>query len=166
MIRKARAQDIDAIITITKACAKYMVSKEIFQWNEHYPNRAAFQKDLDRAELYVMELHENTIGCITLSTLMDAEYTPIHWLTENSKNLYIHRLAVHPEFQGRGFAQKLMDFAEVFAKNNNFESIRLDTFSQNERNQNFYERRNYKQLGEIYFPKQSKKPFYCYELVL
>ena len=97
---------------------------------------------------------------------MDDEYIPVHWLSPNSKNLYIHRLAVHPEYQSKGYAQQLMDYAEAFAKANTFISIRLDTFSQNTRNQNFYEKRGYQRLGNIYFPKQSKHPFYCYELLL
>jgi hypothetical protein len=59
-----------------------------------------------------------------------------------------------------------MDFAEIQAKKTKASSIRLDTFSQNIRNQKFYELRSYKRLGEIYFPKQSTYPFYCYELVL
>jgi ribosomal protein S18 acetylase RimI-like enzyme len=97
---------------------------------------------------------------------MDEEYGSIKWLTENKNNVYIHRLAVHPEHQGKGIAQQLMDFAEDFAIKNNYTSIRLDTFSKNKRNQKFYELRNYKRLGNIYFPKQSNEPFYCYELIL
>ena len=32
-----------------------------------------------------------------------------------------------------------MDFAEDYAKSNNYESVRLDTFSKNKRNNIFYE---------------------------
>jgi ribosomal protein S18 acetylase RimI-like enzyme len=56
-----------------------------------------------------------------------------------------------------------MDFAEQFAIDNKYTSIRLDTFSKNSRNKNFYEIRGFKRLGEIHFPKQSEFPFYCYE---
>jgi ribosomal protein S18 acetylase RimI-like enzyme len=87
-------------------------------------------------------------------------------LTKNKNNIYIHRLAVHPNLQGKGYAQQLMKFAEHYAQENNVLSIRLDTFSQNKRNQKFYELRGYKKLGDIFFPKQSKHPFHCYELVL
>ena len=165
MIRKAEYKDIELLMSITKACAKHMISFGIYQWNEHYPNRLAFETDLKRGELYVLEKNKSIIGCIVLSNVMDEEYIPIKWLTPNGKNLYIHRLAIHPKFQGKGFAQDLMNFAEQFAMDNNYTSVRLDTFSQNRRNQKFYELRNYKRLGNIYFPKQSEYPFYCYELV-
>lgn len=165
MIRRATEKDIDRILTITKACAQHMITQRIFQWNDSYPNKSAFLNDIQRGELYVLEKNNSIVGCITISTLMDSEYVPIKWLTENKHNLYIHRLAILPEFQGQGFAQRLMDFAEDFAIKNNYTSIRLDTFSQNKRNQKFYELRGYKKLGAVYFPNQSEHPFYCYELV-
>ena len=55
MIRKATLKDIDSIIDITKACAKYMISRNIFQWNVHYPSRTPFETDVKRDELYVLE---------------------------------------------------------------------------------------------------------------
>ncbi|PNQ74868.1 GNAT family N-acetyltransferase [Hanstruepera neustonica] len=166
MIRKATEKDIDRILTVTRACAQHMIGQGILQWNDSYPNKSAFLIDIQRGELYALEKNNNIVGCITISTLMDSEYVPIKWLTENKHNLYIHRLAIIPEFQGQGFAQRLMDFAEDFAIKNNYTSIRLDTFSQNKRNQKFYELRGYKKLGSVYFPNQSEHPFYCYELVL
>lgn len=165
MIRKATLKDIDKLLEITKACAASMISQNIFQWNEFYPNKLPFLSDFERGELFVIELENTIIGCITISTFMDEEYIPIAWLTPNLNNIYIHRLAIHPNQQGKGFAQKLMDYAENYAKKNHFISVRLDTFSQNPRNLKFYENRGYKRLGEIYFPKQSEHPFYCYELI-
>lgn len=166
MIRKATLSDIDSILQLTKACAKHMISNNIYQWNDHYPSSEAFQQDIKRNELFVLTKEKNILGTIVISSLMDDEYKPIKWLTLNNKNLYIHRLAVDPSYQGQGFAQQLMEFAENFGKKNGYISIRLDTFSQNNRNQNFYEHRGYNRLGSIYFPKQSEHPFYCYELVL
>lgn len=166
MIRKATSSDIDSILLLTKACAKDMISKGIYQWNEHYPNAEAFENDIHRNELYVLTSENNILGSIVISTLMNDEYNAIQWLTPSDKNIYIHRLAVHPDFQGRGFAQQLMDFAEKFALEHDNISIRLDTFSQNNRNHKFYELRGYIRLESIYFPNQSKHPFNCYERVL
>lgn len=166
MIRLAKLKDIPQILEITKACARHMIANNIYQWNEHYPSAEAFQKDVARNELYAIEEDGEVIGTIVISTLMDDEYIPVKWLTPSENNIYIHRLAVHPKYQGKGYAQKLMDFAEALAQNNNNTSIRLDTFSQNPRNQRFYEQRGYQRLGNIYFPKQSEYPFYCYEKII
>lgn len=166
MIVPAKISEIPEILSLTKACAAFMISKGIYQWNEHYPSKEAFIHDIERNELYVFKKENQIIGTIVISTFMDDEYTTVRWLSPNEKNLYIHRLAVHPSFQKQGYAIQLMEYAEAFAKANNAISIRLDTFSQNPRNQKFYEQRGYKRLGNIYFPKQSEDPFYCYELLL
>jgi len=166
MIRKAKLSEIPEILKVTKACAHHMITKGIFQWNEHYPSPEAFENDILRDELNIYEFDEKIIGGIVVSTYMDDEYIPIKWLTSNEKNIYIHRLFMHPDYQAKGHAQKLMNFAEEYARNIGFVSVRLDTFSQNERNQRFYEQRGYQKLGDIFFPKQSMHPFHCYELVL
>lgn len=166
MIRKATINDIDSILKITTACALLMMENEIFQWDETYPNKAVFKRDVSRAELYVILHGSDILGCIAISTLIDKEYLPVSWLTETERNLYIHRLAIHPKHQGKGLARELMSFAENYGIENNYSSIRLDTFSQNKRNQKFYELRGYKRLENVYFPNQSVHPFYCYELVL
>jgi ribosomal protein S18 acetylase RimI-like enzyme len=165
-IRSATLEDIEALLNITKACAKHMIHNNIFQWNENYPNRNAFITDVHRNELYVLLDASQVVGCVVISTLMDEEYKTVQWLSPDTTNIYIHRLAIHPEAQGKGYAQQLMQFAENYAIENNYRSIRLDTFSKNHRNQKFYELRGYKKLGNIYFPKQSVYPFYCYERVL
>lgn len=166
MIRPAKISEIPDILSITRACAQKMEQNGIHQWNEHYPSQATLVNDVEREELYVIVEKDSILGTIVVSTFMDDEYRPIQWLTPNGNSTYIHRLSVHPDHQGKGLAQQLMDFAETYSKNHRFVSVRLDTFSQNKRNQRFYEQRGYQKLGDIFFPKQSIHPFHCYELVL
>ena len=165
-IRLAISSDLHTIKKLTEACAVAMQSKGIFQWNEHYPSLERLKVDIEKKELYVLENSDKLLGIIVLTDVMDEEYIPISWLTQNSKNLYIHRLATDPATWGKGYGKELMNFTEDFARENKYESVRLDTFSQNKRNQSFYEARGYKKLGNIFFPKQSTHPFHCYELVL
>ena len=166
MIQKAKHSEIEKIIALTTACGVKMSSVGIYQWNEHYPNAASFINDIKRGELYVFYFKKAIIACITISSIKDIEYNDIEWLSEDGQNYYIHRLAVSPTHQGKGIARQLMDFAENHIQKLKGDSIRLDTFSQNLRNQKFYEARGYTRLGNIYFPKQSEYPFYCYELLL
>lgn len=166
MIEPAKISEISDILKICDACRLDMESKGIYQWTTEYPTDKQFINDLNRKELYVVKQNNTLIGCIVLSVLMDDEYQSVKWLTDNEDQLYIHRLAVHPNYQGKGFAQQLMDFGENHARNNRFISVRLDTFSRNKRNQGFYEQRGYQKLSDIYFLNQSEHPFHCYELVL
>lgn len=166
MIRKAEIHELQPIKHLTELCAAAMTKKEIFQWNEHYPSLSKLKADIQKQELFLLEKSGRILGIIVITEEIPEEYFPITWLSQTDSNIYIHRLAVHPEFWGKGYGKKLMDFAEDFAMKNGFESVRLDTFSQNLRNQRFYESRGYQRLGSIYFPNQSDKPFYCYELLI
>ena len=166
MIKKAGIHQLSEIKSLTEACARAMCEIGIYQWNEHYPSLKRLRKDIEKEELYVYEQDETISGIIVITEDMDEEYIPIPWLSRTNSNIYIHRLATHPQVWGQGYAQKMMDFAEDHARQRNFESVRLDTFSQNKRNQRFYESRGYQRLGNIYFPKQSEHPFYCYELLI
>ena len=166
MIRRGVHEDLTPILEITKNCAVKMDAMGIYQWNENYPNRNAFIDDIKNNELLVFTKGALLVGCIALCTKMDDVYKDVKWLTKDVKSLYVHRLAVDPQFQKKGIGKKLMDYAEDFAKKNNFISIRLDTFSKNKNNMRFYERRGYKRLEKVFFPEQSRFPFYCYELII
>ncbi len=166
IIRTATPHDLTEIKSLTEACAVAMQDQGIYQWNEHYPSLDKLKNDIQNEELFVLIDKDEIKGIVVLSSYMDEEYIPVKWLSENSRNLYIHRLATHPSYWGEGYGQNLMDFAESYAREYNYISIRLDTFSQNRRNQKFYESRGYIKLGDIFFPKQSEHPFHCYELIL
>ena len=165
-IEKAAFNDLEKLYGITKSCANHMIDQGVFQWNNYYPSKEILKLDIELQQIWKLVEKNSIIGIVVLSEIEDTEYKTVKWLTNGSRNLYIHRLAVDPIFQGKGYAQELMRFAENYAKEHHYPSIRLDTFSQNKRNQEFYEKRNYVKLESIYFPKQSEFPFYCYEKVL
>ncbi len=164
MIRHATLTDLKAVKKITEACAVALNEHEIFQWNKNYPSLNQLRDDIKNHALYVYEVSEKIIGIVMITPETDEVYNPVNWASPSGNNLYVHRLAVHPKFWGKGYARALMDFAEKFARENGFDSVRLDTFSKNKRNHSFYEIRGYQRLGEIYYPQKSEHPFYCYEL--
>jgi ribosomal protein S18 acetylase RimI-like enzyme len=166
MIRVALKKDLTKIIQITKACAKHMCAMGISQWNENYPSLEAFEKDLKNGELFVLQKENKVIGAIVISTTKDEVYESIDWLTADTTNGYLHRLCIHPSHQGKGHARSLLDYAENYLKTLGAISVRLDTFSKNLRNNNLYQARGYKRLGNVYFKEKSPFPFYCYEKLL
>ena len=119
-IELAEITDLDRIMKIIEACATDLISKKIFQWSKKYPNREVFKDDIKNNELYVFKHKSEIIGCVVLCSTKDVEYKDVKWLTEDSKNLYIHRLAVDPKFQKKGVGKSLMDFSEEYAQENCF----------------------------------------------
>jgi ribosomal protein S18 acetylase RimI-like enzyme len=165
-IELAEINDLDDIMKMIHNCANDLISKNIFQWNETYPSREVFLTDIKKKNLYIFKKNSLIKGCLALSYNKDMEYNDVKWLTKDDKNLYVHRLAVDPKFQKKGIGRLLMDFAEDYARDNKLKSVRLDTFSRNERNNRFYKSRKYIQLDVVYFPNQSEFPFHCYEKIL
>lgn len=106
----------------------------------------------------------NCVGIIVINEKDSPEYQGMEWSIEDSKVLFVRRLAVHPKCQKQGIARKLMDYAEKFAVENNYSSIRLDVYSGNPRAINFYEARGYKRTGQVYFPRR-ELPFFCYDII-
>jgi len=159
----AKKTDTIAIIQLLKRCAVDLEQQEIFQWNEHYPSIEIIENDIRLNQLYLLTNDTKIIGTIVLSTIKDPEYNDVSWIEDDQTALYIHRLAIDPEEQKKGYAQQLMDFAEDYAATHHFKTIRLDTFSKNERNQLFYIKRGYQKTGSIFLPSQSNAPFYCFE---
>ena len=117
-------------------------------------------------EFLRMKVENEILGIIVLNETQDDEYQELNWLTSAlHKSIVVHRLAVKPKHQGKGIAQKLMAFGEEHAWKNDYNSIRLDTFSQNPRNQQFYLKRNYKFIGEVFLKYKKDFSYFCYELM-
>lgn len=160
-IRLGTNVDAKEIVNIIKAATNDMDSKGIYQWDEIYPDEATLISDINNNGLYVYINEEKNIeGIIVLNENEDEAYSHLNWKYNDGKHIIIHRLCVHPKYQGRGVARKLLKFAEEFAVNNSYESIRLDAYIQNQRACRFYENAGYVKRGIVTFRKGD---FYCYE---
>ncbi len=167
MISLGLPDEIDAIIALTKRCGTHMRENGIDQWDENYPDYTSISADLKSETLFVFRENEAILGIVVLNEFQDEEYNQISWLTNSeARNLVVHRLAVDPIHQGKGIARMLMNHAENYARQNQYDSIRLDTFSQNTRNQRFYTNRGYTDLGSVYLKYKKEHPYFCYELLL
>jgi ribosomal protein S18 acetylase RimI-like enzyme len=167
MIAPAKLSELEEILALTRACGKHMRDNGIDQWDENYPDIDSLKNDLETQTLFAYYEEGKVLGIVVLNEKQDEEYMEINWsTTEDQHNIVVHRLAVLPDHQGKGIARKLMDFSEEYAKKNGYDAIRLDTFSQNPRNQRFYEKRNYDKLGKVYLKYKKEHPYYCYEMLL
>ena len=161
-IIKGQKQDLSDISDIISNCIKYMESKGIHQWNKFYPDLDIIENDIKEEDCYVLKDNEKCIAYVAINEEQSTEYSQINWFTDGRKVLVIHRLCVHPKFQGKGIAKKILKFIEEFATKNSYSCIRLDAYSGNEKALKLYEDFGYKKAGQIYFPQRSL-PFYCYE---
>ena len=165
-IIRAEPDAIPEILDLVQDCIRDMNLHGIDQWNEQYPLPEIFISDVESGSLFAMKDEERIVAIIVLSGNQDKEYSEIDWTDKSGKALVVHRLAVHSKWQRRGIAKKLMEFAEKFARDNGYTSIRIDTYSGNPRTLLFFEKQKYERRpGQIFFP-ECEGPYYCYEIIL
>lgn len=96
-------------------------------------------------------------GQLACAYVVNREYEPEYelgaWEHTEGDFCVLHRLCVNPEMQGRGLARQAMARMEQNARDQGFDSVRLDVFSQNLHAQRLYERLGYRRTGEVRFRK-------------
>lgn len=164
-IRMASEKDLEAIVDLCKECSRNMMENSIDQWDEIYPNQKIFLDDIKNNSLY-LALSDNVAditGCIVFNEYQDPEYQEIPWQYTGDKIGVVHRLMVHPKYEGKGIAQSLVKHIEDLARNRNYQAIRLDTFTRNPRAVNFYHKLGYEVRGKVTFRKGE---FFCCEKLM
>lgn len=99
-------------------------------WNDEYPF-CILKNDINNKEMYVIEIDDKIIGTFSLSTFDNPEYHVINWTSDNKKWFYLNRLVVLPSEQRKGYAKYAMNYIEKYAKENDFEIIRLTVHKDN-----------------------------------
>lgn len=140
----------------------HLKKKRIFQWDRFYPNRFVIKDDIKKGNLYGIFEEDQLVAAITLDANGSKRYEQVKWEDFNGYPLIVHRLAVHPYYQGKGFGKILLGFAEESARKNKHTSIRFDVFSENPVAVRLYEKAGYVERGEIHFPFR-KAPYKCFE---
>ncbi|KGE20735.1 GCN5 family acetyltransferase [Paenibacillus wynnii] len=151
-MRAGRQVESEQIMELIARCVQVMQDGGSDQWDESYPNREVIQEDLEQSNLYVCEVEGAIAGIVVLDENQAEEYGAIHWVQNQGPHLSMHRLAVHPEAQGKGIARRLIAFAEDHAVRGGYTSIRLDTYAKNSSALRLYKSLEYDLRGEVNFP--------------
>ena len=99
-------------------------------------------------ERHFVILDDGTISATFVITFNDA----VIWKEADLEpSVYIHRIATHPDFRGRNYVQKIVDWCVDFAKAKGLKYVRLDTTSGNEPLNQYYIKCGftYKGISEI-----------------
>ena len=159
MLQLAELSDLSAVVHLTACCIAEMRAHGIDQWDEVYPSRATHEEDIREKHLYLLRDGE-LVGSIVLNAVESPEYSSVRWAYEGVSVGVIHRLMVHPSYQGRGYAKKIVRAAELLAMERGVAAVRLDAYAGNEAALRLYRSLGYRVAGEVVFRKGK---FICYE---
>ena len=165
IIRKANKTDLDNIMKMYKSCVTGMLKNGIDQWDDTYPNTDVISEDLNVGTYYVAEIDGTIIGGINIDRNQDDTYLALDWEDKSDSFLVVHRLGVKNEFWNKKIGKDLMLFTEKLVIEKGLKSIRLDTYSGNQKAMEFYRRLGYTELGTIDL-KADKDKYYCFEKII
>lgn len=162
MIRLAKISDLDRIVEVVDASKAIMQAQGNFQWDDNYPLRRDYERDIKNSELYAIEKSGVVSGFLCLNSDEPEEYGRVAWGNPGPA-LVVHRMAVAPEFRGGGLAGKLLDFAWELAQKRGINALRIDTFSENIAMNSLFLKHGFRKTGEIELSGARQQPYYCYE---
>jgi ribosomal protein S18 acetylase RimI-like enzyme len=161
-LRRATLDDVPAIMAIIRRVVPRMRAAGNLQWDDAYPNPEVFARDIARDQLWVAEIDGSAAGVAAITEDQEPEYARVGWdITEPA--IVVHRVAVDPEFRGRGVAEALMRQAEVVAAQRGITILRVDTNTQNQATQKLFPKLGYVLSGETELGFRVGLRFLCYE---
>jgi len=150
-VQKARPDNLTALMELFGECTTDMNSKGLYNWNKSYPDPETVKQDILEGTLYLCYLDGKIAAAVTLNENEPPEYGAISWSIPRGRILVVHRLAVSPNFRGRGLAIHLMTYAEELARKS-YDTIHMDAYSINNPARNLYRKLGYRELEDFYFP--------------
>ena len=161
-IRLATQDDLPALMALVRRVVPLMLAAGNRQWDEGYPNRSVFERDIVLEQLWVAEAEDGIAGVAALTMDQEPEYAQANW-DMSTKALVVHRLAVDPAFRGAGVASALMQKAEEVAVERELAVVRVDTNTENAATQRLFPKLGYRLAGEIGLGMRPGLRFFCYE---
>ncbi|MDQ0207716.1 GNAT family N-acetyltransferase [Alkalicoccobacillus murimartini] len=155
VIRIAKSTDVPHLTKIVKQTIKVMADEKNDQWDQTYPLPEHFHNDIKNETLYVKESNGEIAGSITIDRHFSDAYQTFSWHQSLSDSVTFHRLVVNPTIRKQGVAGELIDYAETWAKNNGFTSMKVDTYSLNQKAQSLFLRQHYQPVGELTLPERA-----------
>ncbi|WP_336776952.1 GNAT family N-acetyltransferase [Paenibacillus sp. MMO-58] len=154
--------DLKSLVQLYRDVSAALRREGIHQWDRFYPNRFVIGSDVKRGTAFGLHEGGRVIGAVVVDGRQSGKYKGLPWKDQSGDSACIHRLAVHPEWQGKGIGRTLLQYAELEARCKGCTSIRLDVFTGNPGAVGMYQRAGYAEVGAIRFPMRHE-PYLCFE---
>ena len=152
-IKNIVSADIERVFALYRIAANYQKEKRtVIVWPSF---------DREMVEIEIAEnrqfklLVNNEVACIWAITFSDEQ------IWENShkeRALYIHRIAVNPDFRGNNYVDTIVAWAKEFAIEKGIQFIRLDTLGENTKLIEHYKNAGFAFLGLFTLKNTSNLP--------
>ena len=159
LIENSTIEDIPEIFRLYKLASEHQKSVNApVVWQEF--ERSLVEREIAEKRQFKLVI-DDRIACIWAITLSDAQI----WEARNrDKAVYIHRIATNPDFRGRKFVSKIVEWAKEFAAGSELDFVRLDTVGENKRLIELYTKAGFEFLGMFDLKDTSDLPVHYHNL--
>ena len=141
-IRKATYKYVENVLNLYKDLIEKIKNyKHNPEWIYNiYPKESNIINSIKTNELYVGETDSKIVSSMVLDNTPNKGFENIEWKMKlNYNEVYvIHLLAVHPDYNKRGFGKKMLEYSFKKAIENSIKSIRLSIVKRNLPVEKFY----------------------------
>ncbi len=160
MIKLISTDMAEGVMKIYRPAIRCMEEMNIRQWDDIYPDKEIIADDIESGSMFGYFQEQTLCAVQVINSIQSPEYSRINWKYKDNNPLVLHRLCVSPEHWNKGIAKQMILFAEKYAEDNNYKTIRFDAFTDNPVSVNLYKKMGYINSGIVRFRKGD---FYCFE---
>ena len=152
-IKNVTDSDIEKIFTLYKIASNYQREKKtVIVWPDF--NREMVRNEIAENRQFKL-LVNNEVVCIWAITFSDEQI----WEDSNTDSaIYIHRIAVNPNFRGNNYIATITNWAKEYALKKEIQFIRLDTLGENKNLITHYKNAGFHFLGLFNLKNTSNLP--------
>lgn len=151
LVRKANAQDLDAIKAIYDRIHTVEEQGSVTTgWQRAvYPTRATAMAALERGDIFVLEVDGEIAGSALINQIQVDVYKDAPWQYEaaDEQVMVLHTLVIDPLRKGQGLGKIFVRFYEDYARKNGCPYLRMDTNALNVPARTFYKKQGYKEIA-------------------
>lgn len=161
-ILKAEAGDLVEVLFLMKECVEDLNDNGFKHWNNAYPGTSYLTQAIENGKVYIYKERGIAKGMVILNDEQPVDYKGIEWKVSDDKVLYLNFLAVHPNWQKQSIAKSLLEYSELYAKENGYAAVRGDIYSGLPAADVMYSDLGFDKTGQFHTEFQAA-PYFAYE---
>lgn len=136
-------EDLDTIFYLYDTAIAHQKAVSNMHWLPF--DRELVAQEIAEGRQWKIEL-DGQVACVFVVAYQD----PAIWgEMDREPAVYLHRIVTHPDFRGRNFVGAILEWAKAHGKALGKSYVRLDTWAENMKLKEIYERNGFEFLGVV-----------------
>lgn len=159
-IIRATIDDLDTLMGLYDSAIAHQQAVSNLVWKGFDRNMVINEIEEGRQWKVVVD---GEAACVFMIAYND----PAIWDEKDADSaIYVHRISTNPNFRGRGFVKFITDWSIDFAKTNQIDFVRLDTWQDNAKLHQIYKNAGYTYVGIKEITPQANLPKHYWGVTL